>query len=66
MQMVMEKVLAQKSKGSPIWITQVININKYGSVNAAEPGNSSGKMPQLSFAFSVKMKIFVEFFSSKF
>ena len=39
-----ENVLSQKSKKSYKWTTQVANINEYVSVNAAEPGNSSGRM----------------------
>ena len=44
-QMAVEHVLAEKSKESAKWTAQVANINKYVSVNAAEPRNSSLRMP---------------------
>ena len=40
-QMAVEHVLAEKSKESAKWTAEVANINKYVSVNAAEPRNSS-------------------------
>ena len=50
--MAVEHVLDQQFKESAKWTAHVSNINEYVSVNAAEPGNSSGKIPQLKF-FSV-------------
>ena len=44
-QMVVEQVLTEKSKESTKYIAHVTNIIWYISVNAAEPGYSSGKMP---------------------
>ena len=49
--MAVEHALAQKSKERAKQTAQVTNINEYVSVNAAEPGNSSGRMPQLRFTF---------------
>ena len=43
--MAVEYVLFQKSMESAKWTAQVANINKYLSVNAVKPGNSSGRMP---------------------
>ena len=43
--MAVEYVLVQKSKESAKWTVQVANINEYVSVNAVEPGNSSGRLP---------------------
>ena len=42
--MAVEYVLAQKSKESAKERAQVANINEYVSINAGEPGNSSGRM----------------------
>ena len=61
-QMAVEQVLAQKSKERAIWTTQAANINEYASVNAAEPGDSSGRT--LRFFFCKKQ--ISEFFSPKF
>ena len=63
--MAVEHVLAQKSKESAKWTTQVGNTNQYVSVNAAELGNYSGRMPWLRF-FSVMKQISAEFFSPKY
>ena len=43
-QMAVEYVPAQKFKESTKWTAQIANINEYISVNAGEPGNSSGRM----------------------
>ena len=43
--MAVEHVLAQKFKENAKRATKVTNINEYVSEYAAEPGNSSGRMP---------------------
>ena len=63
--MAVEHVLDQQSKESAKWTAHKSNINEYVSVNAAEPGNSSGKIPQLKF-FSVIKEISADFFSQRF
>ena len=51
-QMVEEDILAQKSRQSAKWTGKVTNTSKYISVNAEEPGNSSGRTPNLKVFFS--------------
>ena len=42
--MAVEHVLAQRSKENASWAAQVTIINEHVGVNAAEPGNFSGRM----------------------